>query len=98
MSKDEVIDILVERNGFEYNLSKASEEFQELALVLTQKLNKPSKVKDVEITDEIGDAIIRLEILKKMYEKTNPGIIFKRVDYKLSKFADYIDHKKYTKI
>ena len=63
-----IIDTLKERNGYHYNLHKASEEFQELALVLTQKLLKPTKVDDQEIIDEIGDCIIRLDILKKMFD------------------------------
>lgn len=90
-----VTDILVEKNGYEYNLSKASEELQELALVLTQKLNKPKKVDDQEIIDEIGDVEIRLEILKKIFDKKK---IEERVAHKLSKFQSYIDHNSYKKI
>jgi hypothetical protein len=63
----EMIDYLYRNNGRKYNMHKASEEFQELGLVLNQKLLKPTKVDDQEIIDEIGDAIIRLEILKRMY-------------------------------
>jgi NTP pyrophosphatase (non-canonical NTP hydrolase) len=90
-----IIDILVKNNGFEYNLSKASEELQELSLVLTQKLNKPHRVDNQEIIDEIGDVIIRIEILKKIYDIDK---INERVAYKLSKFASYVDNKKYKKI
>ena len=95
MKNSEIIDKLVKDNGYEYNLSKASEEFQELALVLTQKLNKPTKVEDSAIIEEIGDVIIRLRILKKMFDKDK---IKERVNYKLGKYQEYIDHKLYKKI
>lgn len=95
MDRDTIIDHLVKNNGFEYNLSKASEELQELSLVLTQKLNKPKRVDDKEIIDEIGDVIIRLEILKKIYDINK---INERIAYKLSKFQSYVDNKSYTKI
>ncbi len=90
-----IIDILHEKNGYEYNLHKASEELQELALVLTQKLTKPHKVEDQEIIDEIGDVEIRLEILKKIFNKEK---IDKRIAYKLKKFQEYHDSDKYTHI
>ncbi len=90
-----IIDILVERNSYEYNLHKASEEFQELALVLTQKLTKPHKINEQEIIDEIGDAEIRLEILKKLFNREK---IDRRVAYKLKNFQQYVDSKKYKNI
>lgn len=93
--KKEALKHLLENNGYEYNLHKASEEFQELALVLNQKLLKPTKVDDQEIIDEIGDCIIRLKILKKMFSKDK---IKERVNYKLGKYKEYIDHKTYSKI
>lgn len=95
MNNKQIIDHLVKENGFEYNLHKASEELQELALVLTQKLTKPLKVDDQEIIDEIGDVIIRLRILKKMYPKDK---IKERVNYKLGKYQEYIDNKSYKQI
>lgn len=78
-----------------YNLLKSNEELQELALVLQQKVLKPNKVKDQEIIDEIGDVIIRLEILKKLYPIQE---IQKRVDYKLQKFSNYLKEKKHKTI
>jgi hypothetical protein len=92
---EKIINHLVENNGFEYNIHKASEEFQELALVLNQKLLKPNKVNDSEIIDEIGDCIIRLEILKKLY---NNELIQQRIDKKLSDYKNWIDHKRYKHI
>ena len=90
-----IIDILVERNGYHYNLHKAAEELQELALVLTQKLLKPKKVDDQEIIDEIGDVEVRMEILKKIFDKQK---IEKRIAYKLGKFHEYVDHNSYKHI
>lgn len=76
-------------------MHKASEEFQELALVLNQKLLKPTKVDDQEIIDEIGDCIIRLKILKKMYPKQS---IKQRVILKLTKFKEWLDNNQYNNI
>lgn len=86
---------IAERNGHEYNLSKASEEFQELALALTQKLNKPTRVDDQEIIDEIGDAKIRIAILEMLFDKKS---IQDRIDYKLSRYKEWNDHNTYKKI
>jgi NTP pyrophosphatase (non-canonical NTP hydrolase) len=94
-SNEEIIQYLFENNGEQYNLHKASEECQELGLVLNQYILKPTKVDKQEIIDEIGDVMIRLEILKKMFSIED---INKRVDYKLSKYQEYIDHKSYSKI
>lgn len=98
MSNEEIIEHLFVNNGERYNLHKASEEFQELGLVLNQYLLKPTKVDPQEIIDEIGDCIIRLEILKKMVNLFPPEKIQARVDKKLSKFESYIDHKLYNQI
>lgn len=90
-----IIDHLVKNNGVDYNLLKASEECQELGLVLVQKTLKPNKVRIQEIIDEIGDVAIRLEILKKIYSQED---IQKRVDHKLSKFKEYIEEGVYKQI
>ncbi len=96
MDKDEIIDYLAKTNSLEYNLHKASEELLELALVLTQTLTKSTHKPDDQATiDEIGDVIIRLGILKKLYNKEK---IKERVNYKLSKYTEYIDHKSYKNI
>ena len=93
--QQKIIDHLVKVNGEQYNMLKASEECQELGLVLLQKTLKPTKVDNQEIIDEIGDVAIRLEILKKMYSEQE---IQKRINYKISKFKEYIDHKLYSQI
>ena len=93
--QEEIIYYLLNNNGVNYNLHKSSEECQELALVLNQYLLKPTKVDVQQIIDEIGDVYIRMEILKKMF---NNDDIQKRIDFKLSKFKEYIDHKLYNQI
>ena len=95
MNQEQIIQYLFEKNGKRYNLHKASEECQELGLVLNQYLLKPTKVDEQEIIDEMGDVIIRLEVLKKMFPEDK---INERVAYKLSKYQEYIDHEKYNKI
>lgn len=95
-SQKEIIKYLINENGQKFNFHKASEECQELGLVLNQYLLKsPGVVKDQEIIDEIGDVIIRIEILKSFFPIDK---IEERIEYKLSKFRDYIDHKTYNKI
>lgn len=88
---EDLIDYLVENNTHEYNLHKASEEFQELSLILTQKLLKSEQIEEQAIIDEIGDAIIRLEILKKKFpidkiqariDKKSAEIINNKTKYK----------------
>lgn len=93
--RKKIISHLHDNNGYEYNLRKAAEECQELALVLIQKLNKPTKVDDQAIIEEIGDVKIRIKILSKMFSKEK---IKERVIFKLSKFKGYIDNKEYSKI
>lgn len=93
--QDKLITRIYLRNGDRYNIHKASEECQELGLVLNQYLLKPHKVDKQEIIDEIGDVEIRMEILKKIYPI---DLIKKRIAYKLSKFETYIDHDIYNQI
>lgn len=94
-TREEIYDILHERNGYQYNLLKASEECQELGLALTQKILKYTKTSDQAIIDEIGDVIIRVEILKRIFPI---DLIEKRIDKKLSKFETYMDHELYKEI
>lgn len=91
-----VIDYMLAKNGEDYNMRKAAEECSELATALLQKTNKKidGAPEDQEIIDEIGDVIIRLEILKKMYPKE---AIQARVDKKLSKYTTYIEEQTYSK-
>ena len=93
--QEQVIDHLAQTNGTRYNLHKASEELQELGLVLNQFLLKPGKVDQQEIIDEIGDVKIRVAILEKMFPADK---IQARIDFKLAKYKEYVDHEKYEKI
>jgi len=94
-TREGIITILSKRNSYEYNLHKASEELQELSLILTQKLTKPKKVSDQSIIDEIGDVEIRLSILRKLF---NSSEIDKRIVQKLKKFQEYVDNESYKNI
>lgn len=80
LEKKQIIQYLVASNTTQFNILKAIEECQELGLILTQYLTKPHKVTEDDITDEIGDVIIRLKILKEIFPK---GKIKKRVNDKL---------------
>ncbi len=94
--QDPIVEHLTKKNGETYNFHKAAEECQELGLVLNQKLlHGKNKVDDQEIIDEIGDVIIRVEILKRLFPLNK---IQERVDFKLAKFKGYIDRKQYSKI
>lgn len=94
-SKKEKLSIdahMVLNNPRSYNLLKAVEEMQELSVELTQLVTKPPKTRKElyerrsAVTDEIGDVIIRLNVLCKMF---NNAAIQKRIDYKYSKYREY---------
>jgi hypothetical protein len=93
MNNKEIIKHLVDTNDYKYNLLKASEECQELALVLTQLALKPTKVNTQEVIDEIGDVRIRLKILKHLF---NDNDVKQRIKFKLNKFKEYIKENKYV--
>ena len=96
MTNKEVINWMEANNSYGYSLEKAAEECQELGLILIQKvLHGCNDITDQNIIDEIGDVIIRLKLLKRMFPK---GLIKQRVDYKLSKFAKWIEEGKYSQI
>ena len=90
-----LIEDIYHHNDMTYNLHKAAEEFQELALVLTQLALKPLKVTDEMVIDEIGDCKIRMAILERMFSKTK---IQERVNKKLLKFEGYLLENKYKGI
>jgi len=92
MTDKELIKYLVDNNDYKYNLLKASEELQELALVLTQMALKKEKVDEQEVIDEIGDVKIRLKIISKLFNKQK---IKERIKFKLDKFRSYIQEGKY---
>lgn len=92
MKNKEIINHLIKTNDYKYNLLKAGEELQELALVLTQMALKEYKVDKQEVIDEIGDVKIRMKVLSKLFDKK---AIKKRYDFKLRKFESYIQEGKY---
>ena len=94
MTNKDVIQYLALNNDKNYNLLKCTEELSELQTILLQNINKEKDVNIQDIIDEIGDCIIRLDVLKLIYDKT---LIKERVDYKLNKFRTYIKKGKYLK-
>ena len=81
----EIITKMVGRNTKRYNILKAMEEMTELSLILNQLQTKPKKVKQQAIIDEIGDASIRLMVLKQMFPNK---LIEKRISMKLTNYLD----------
>lgn len=94
MTNKDVIQYLALNNDKNYNLLKCTEELSELQTILLQNINKEKDVNIQDIIDEIGDCVIRLGVLKLIYDKT---LIKERVDYKLNKFRTYIKKGKYLK-
>ena len=94
MTNKDVIQYLALNNDKNYNLLKCTEELSELQTILLQNINKEKDINIQDIIDEIGDCVIRLEVLKLIYNKT---LIKERVDYKLNKFRTYIKKGKYLK-
>lgn len=93
--ESDILDALMKKNSWKYNLHKASEELQELALVLNQTLLKPYKVDEQEIINEMGDVMIRLSVLIRIFpiDKVN-----RRIAEKLSKYKEYNDSELYDQI
>jgi hypothetical protein len=92
MTDKELIKYLVDNNDYKYNLLKASEELQELALVLTQMALKEERIDKQEVIDEIGDVKIRLKVLDYLFSKKD---VKKRIKYKIDKLKSYIKENKY---
>lgn len=74
------IDILTKVNDLNFNTLKAVEEMMETSELLVKSLTKANKYKPskAEIIEEIGDTLVRLEILsshlgitKDVYERVN---------------------------
>lgn len=93
--QNQLLDKLTKHNDSIYNMHKASEECQELGLVLTQFILKPDHVDIQEIIDEIGDVAIRLEILKRVFPLDK---IEERINFKLEKYKGYLALEKYSNI
>lgn len=91
MTNKDTISHLYRNNSKRYNLLKAAEELQELALAITQSITKADGNND-NIIEEIGDVDIRLGVVRKYYSKAK---IKKRIDYKIGKIANHIKSGKY---
>lgn len=83
---------LSEQNNGKYNHNKCAEELLELATNLVQRVNKPSKVSNKKIIEEIGDVRVRLAILEEVYSKKK---IQQRIDKKSNQLLKYLKLKKY---
>ena len=92
---DKVLTEITHNNGNQYNLVKSAEESNELATILLQKATKDERIPDQGIVDEVGDVFIRLIMLTKIYGVDH---VISRLEYKLNKFAEYNDSKKYKNI
>lgn len=92
MTDKELIKYLADNNDRNYNLLKASEECQELSLILTQFISKGTS--DEKIIEEIGDVLFRVGILKHLFDKEK---IVERKAYKISKCKKYIEEGKYER-
>lgn len=83
---------MVLNNPRDYNILKAVEEMQELSVELTQLVTKPPRTKREllerrsAVNDEIGDVLIRLNVLCKMFDDT---AIQERINYKYGKYHEY---------
>ncbi len=92
MEDKKLIKYLVENNDYKYNLLKTVEELNELSTILLQYVNKDNKIDKQKIIEEIGDSIIRIMVLKKLFNKKK---INSRIKFKLDKFRSYIKEGKY---
>jgi hypothetical protein len=92
---EEISKILSEKNSLNYNILKACEEFTELQEVLIKSLTKPNNDFKQKIIEEIGDCYIRLNILIKMF---NEDDVKSRIEFKLTKFENYIKENKFINI
>lgn len=92
MTDNQLINHLVNKNDYKYNLLKTAEELQELSLVLTQMALKENKVNKQEIIDEIGDVKIRLRVLEHFFSRKR---VKKRIEFKMKKLKEYVLNNKY---
>ena len=92
MNNKQLTKYLVENNDYKYNLLKTAEELNELSTILLQYVNKDNKIDKQKIIEEIGDSIIRITVLKKLFNKKK---INSRINFKLNKLKSYIKENKY---
>lgn len=95
LSKEQVINHLVENNDATYNISKLEEELVELLEVLVKHRNKVERYKPPidKFIEEIGDVEVRMEIVKRMLQITEG--VETRKTYKLGRLGGSITLGKY---
>lgn len=90
-----IVKELANTNDRNYNLTKASEELNELSEVLLKLVNKAGTKKEPDrqdIIDELGDVEVRLQILKEMFGVEECNF---RVAFKLNKYETYLKEGRY---
>lgn len=91
-----VIAELVKTNKSEYNYLKLAEELAELNTEVLKRVTKGDNEKgstDQEIIDEIGDVLIRLDIITQVMNIEEA--VADRILYKLGKYQKFIEENKY---
>ena len=68
---NEFLKRIVHNADADYTLRKAAEECMELATVLLQQVNKPTKNYTREIEEEISHVTMRVLMLSEKYDKEN---------------------------
>lgn len=91
----ELVEVIYQRNDDDYTILKAIEELNELATELTKSLTKPHRVDPKDITSEISDVMLRLELLKKLY---NTQDISDSLKSKQDKWRRWVKENKYKNI
>ena len=84
------IDVLISEKPLDKSLNKAVEELLELSTVLAKYINKPNAIKTEDITEEIVDVEMNLNLLKKYFPVSET-----MRDSKVSKFLCSDDFKQY---
>lgn len=95
----ELMDYIGSKNTLKYNLTKTAEELMELGLVLLQYANKKGKCqpKKQELIDEVGDVLMRMEIMVKTMEVTDDEIEI-RILKKANSYLKYCKEDVYREI
>lgn len=93
-TNDNLAKTLANDNNAKYNHNKCAEELLELATLLVQRVNKPTKVSSKKIIEEIGDVRVRLATLEKVYGEKP---IQKRINKKSKQLLKWISIGKYKK-
>lgn len=93
---DELLRYISEKNGLKYSLSKAAEEFNELALICLQYSNKIGEHQPThqEVVDEIGDALMRIQMITTKLNICEHDIR-ERVLHKANKYLGYLKKGEY---